>query len=202
MTNQKAAERLAGYPYVKKASLPTLQAEGASDELVFRGDGEEAVVRFTDAGIAAVTHKDLACRSERVIEAAAAHHIVVGEKNWTRDVYHFLKPSDHPHFKLRLGYTAHQGLGTWSSLPHDFENRPEPGFEEVFFYLLTGGPRRAYQVGRGLWADGSAVDSIWPVQDRAFSTVPMGYHPVVGEPGCQVRYIWAYLAKEKRWEKI
>ena len=78
----------------------------------------------------------------------------------------------------------------------------ERRFEEVFFYLLSGGNSKAIQVGSGLWADGSPVEASWPVYDRTFGTIPMGYHPVVGEPGVQVKYVWAYLVKKPSWEKI
>jgi len=135
------------------------------------------------------------------VGAADAHHLVVGEGNWQRDVYHFLKPGGRAQ-TLRLGITKHRGLGTWSSLPHPFELRPETGFEETFFYLLEGGSRSALQVGRGVWHDGSEVDAIWKVRDRTWCTIPMGYHPVVGEPGVQVSYVWAYLAKHEHWEKV
>jgi hypothetical protein len=30
----------------------------------------------------------------------------------------------------------------------------------------------------------------------------MGYHPVVGEPGVHISYVWVYLAKYPRWEKV
>jgi len=140
--------------------------------------------------------------TDKTIAAADAKHIVVGAGNWERDVYHYLIPNPAPHLQLRLGITIHRGAGTWSSLPHDFENAPEAGFEEVFFYLLEGTTQRAIQVGRGLWEDGGAVDEVWAVGDREFGAVPMGYHPVVGEPGVQVKYIWAYLAKKQAWEKI
>jgi 5-deoxy-D-glucuronate isomerase len=46
------------------------------------------------------------------------------------------------------------------------------------------------------------VDASWLVRDRSFGTIPMGYHPVVGEPGVHVSYVWAYLVKKKEWEKI
>ena len=61
---------------------------------------------------------------------------------------------------------------------------------------------KALQVGRGVWADNSKVDDVWPIHDRVFGVVPMGYHPVVGEPGVNVSYIWAYLVKANHWEKI
>ena len=135
------------------------------------------------------------------IQASSAHHIVVGEGNWERDVYHFLKPGG-PAPTMRLGITKHRGFGTWSSLPHDFELNTESGFEEIFFYILKGGGQRAIQVGRGVWHDNTPVDGVWTVNNNTFGTVPMGYHPIVGEPGVHVSYIWVYLAKYPRWEKI
>jgi 5-deoxy-D-glucuronate isomerase len=57
-------------------------------------------------------------------------------------------------------------------------------------------------MGRGVWSDNTEVDSSWPVRDHTFSTIPMGYHPVVGEPGVQVSYVWVYLCKKPGWEKI
>ena len=103
---------------------------------------------------------------------------------------------------MRVGITHHRGTGTWSSLPHDFELNTEAGFEEVFFYILKGKPMRALQLGRGVWFDNSAVDDVWPIAHETFGTVPMGYHPVVGEPGVNVSYVWVYLAKHARWEKV
>ena len=102
----------------------------------------------------------------------------------------------------RLGITRHRGVGTWSSLPHDFELNTEPGFEEVFFYIASGATARGIQVGRGVWHDNSPVDAVWPFADRVLGTVPMGYHPVVGEPGVQVSYVWAYLAKSLAGRKV
>jgi 5-deoxy-D-glucuronate isomerase len=58
------------------------------------------------------------------------------------------------------------------------------------------------QVGRGVWHDNSFIDAVWPFADQQFGTVPMGYHPVVGEPGVQISYVWVYLAKYPRWEKV
>ena len=135
------------------------------------------------------------------IQASSAQHIIVGEGNWERDVYHFLKPGG-PAPTMRLGITKHRGFGTWSSLPHDFELNTESGFEEIFFYILKGGGQRAIQVGRGVWHDNTPVDGVWTVNNNTFGTVPMGYHPIVGEPGVHVSYIWVYLAKYPRWEKI
>src|SRR3990167_7088709 len=87
---------------------------------------------------------------ETTISKNDAQHVVIGEyakhktdvtretttDNLTRDVYHFLRPGG-PSKTMRIGITHHRGYGTWSSLPHDFELAVEPGFEEVFFYMLS-----------------------------------------------------------------
>lgn len=190
------------YPFCKNAPLPTLQASGQDNHLVFATATERAEVKIAAGNISEVIHTDLLSGQIVTISATKAHHIVVGNGNWKRDVYHYLKPCPESHLQLRLGITIHRGTGTWSSLPHDFENAPEPGFEEVFFYLMEGATGRGIQVGRGLWEDGASVDEVWPIADRQFGAVPMGYHPVVGEPGVQVKYVWAYLAKKQAWEKI
>jgi 5-deoxy-D-glucuronate isomerase len=188
------------YAWSNEQKLDTLSAAGEADVLTFKAAGEEAQVHLDPEGIAKVVFT-ASGNAPVEIRREDAHAIVVGEGNAQRDVYHFLKPGG-PAPTMRLGITKHRGLGTWSSLPHDFELNTEPGFEEVFFYLLSGGPQRAVQVGRGVWHDNTAVDSVWPIADRTFSTVPMGYHPVVGEPGTHVSYIWVYLAKHPRWEKV
>jgi 5-deoxy-D-glucuronate isomerase len=191
------------YPFCNNVALAELTAEGDGNQLLFSTPSEKARVTLSDAGaIVSVAHTDLTNSKERVINNSESHHIVVGENNWRRDVYHFLKPNPTPHLQMRLGLTVHDGLGSWSSLPHDFEKNLEPGFEEVFFYLLSGGNRRGFQVGRGVWMDNTAVDDVWPITDRVFGVVPMGYHPVVGEPGVRVSYVWAYLVKFPHWEKI
>lgn len=182
-----------------KNRLKTLKVSGKDNILIFETEFEKAEVYIVDNDISKVI-----CLSkgvETVIEKDQRHHIVVGEGNTQRDVYHYLKPAGPAPF-LRLGITKHCGRGTWSSLPHSFELNTEKGFEEVFFYLLSGETKKAIQRGKGVWFDGTEVDDVWLVHDRSFSTVPMGYHPVVAEPGVQVMYIWAYLAKKKEWEKI
>ncbi|OGQ00127.1 MAG: hypothetical protein A2Z40_00670 [Deltaproteobacteria bacterium RBG_19FT_COMBO_60_16] len=187
------------YPWCNRKRLDTLEVDGRDDILVYETASERAEVHLVDGDIAKVV-----CRAggkTTLFEAKDAHHIVVGEGNAQRDVYHYLKPGG-PAPQLRLGITKHRGRGTWSSLPHPFELNPEPGFEEVFFYLLDGGTNRAVQIGRGVWHDLSPVDAAWYVMDRSFGTIPMGYHPVVGEPGVHVSYVWAYLVKKKEWEKI
>jgi len=187
------------YPWMNKIRLETLRVSGSGNILVFETDVEKAEVHINDNDISKVIH--ITNDSQIIIEKSQGYHLVVGEGNTQRDVYHYLKPAG-PSLLLRLGITIHRGLGTWSSLPHDFELQTEPGFEEVFFYLLQGGSKKAIQVGRGMWCDGSVVDEVWLVKDHSWSTIPMGYHPLVGEPGVKVSYIWAYLAKKKEWEKI
>jgi 5-deoxy-D-glucuronate isomerase len=187
------------YQWCNPIKLDTLHASGDGSQLIFKTDSETAEVYLSETDILRVVFRHGG--RETVVQNQDAHHIVVGEGNAQRDVYHYLKPRG-PAPQLRLGITKHRGIGTWSSLPHNFELTPEPGFEEVFFYLITGGNRRAIQVGEGMWHDGSAARGTWFVNDHSFGTVPMGYHPVVGEPGVTVRYVWAYLVKKSSWEKI
>lgn len=184
-----------------RKKLPTLKIREKNSRLFFKTSAEEAEVIISQNNrIERVIHRDLI--NEKEFQVNSGHSIVVGSGNCERDVYHFLLPSNEPHLQIRLGQTFHRGEGTWSSLPHDFENHLENGFEEVFFYLLSGSPKKAIQVGRGVWSDGSCVDEVWPIGDREFSAIPMGYHPVVAEPGVKVSYVWAYLAKKKAWEKV
>lgn len=187
------------YPWNNHCRLQTLSASGDGNVLVFTLPTEQAEVHFADGEISwIICH---AAGAMTRIAGDGAIHRVVGDGNTQRDVWHYLTPGG-PAPQLRLGITRHRGPGTWSSLPHPFELEKEPGFEEVFFYLLKGGSRRGIQVGQGRWCDGGEADEIWPVTDRSFSTIPMGYHPVVGEPEVRVSYVWAYVAKTPRWEKI
>lgn len=184
-----------------KQRLDLLNASIVEDVLVFEAGNEKAKVVLSNGDIKEVIFTGGENLKPVLIKATDAHYIMVGEKNTQRDVYHFLRSGGLAP-TMRLGITKHGGFGTWSSLPHDFENNPEKGFEEVFFYILHDGTKRAFQVGRGLWCDGSRVDAVWPVYNHSFGVVPMGYHPIVGEPGVHVSYVWCYLAKHKRWEKI
>lgn len=187
------------YPWNNVQNLISLKADGTGDVLRFEVGAEQVEVHLQNGSIHNVVHS-LHGRVTR-LDSSTVHSIVVGEGNAQRDVHHYLIPNG-PSPWLRLGITHHRGFGTWSSLPHPFELHGEPGFEEVFFYLLKGESQRAVQVGRGVWCDGSNVDCVWPVKDRTWSVIPMGYHPVVGEPGVHVSYVWAYLAKKTEWEKI
>jgi 5-deoxy-D-glucuronate isomerase len=182
--------------------LDTLRAQGkrrkTGDVLVFTTNEERAEVYLEDGVLEKVIF--YGADGLVIVPSKDVQPIVVGEGNTQREVYHFLKPN--PVTTMRLGITVHKGEGTWSSLPHDFELNTEPGFEEVFFYILEGGSKKAIQVGKGVWVDNEPVDSVWPVENETFGTVPMGYHPVVGEPGVNVSYVWAYLAKKPEWEKV
>ena len=187
------------YQWSNANRLQTMQVSGSNGVLVFESEQERAEVYLEEKNIVRVVCQANGVTTE--ILAKDAYHIVVGESNWQRDVYHFLKPKG-PAPTLRLGITLHSGAGTWSSLPHPFELDLEPDFEEVFFHLLEGGSQRAVQLGRGVWADNTPVDEAWLVGDQTFSTIPMGYHPVVGEPHVKVAYVWAYLATKPEWEKV
>jgi 5-deoxy-D-glucuronate isomerase len=187
------------YKWCNETRLDVLKVKGGDSKLIFTTDKEEAEVYLDGQDIGRVVHRH--CGVETVVENRNAHHIVVGEGNAQRDVFHYLKPHG-PAPELRLGITKHKGVGTWSSLPHDFELNTERGFEEVFFYLIAGGRSRAIQVGEGVWYDNSPVKDTWFVEDHSFGTIPMGYHPVVGEPGSTVHYVWAYICKKPAWEKI
>jgi 5-deoxy-D-glucuronate isomerase len=187
------------YSWSFTAPLPKLKASGENGILRFDAGDEVAEVILENNVIKSVRYTD--ARGSVLIPQSESKMITVGEGNHERDVHHFLYPSG-PAPTMRLGLTVHKGEGCWSSLPHDFELHTEPDFEEVFFYLLEGGTQRAIQVGNGVWSDNSKVDSCWPVQDRTFSAIPMGYHPVVGEPKVNVSYVWAYLCKHARWEKV
>ena len=187
------------YQWVNNKVLDLLEVQGSNNELIFNAGTEKATVHITDDDIELVKYEYN--NQKFKIEKKERHHIVVGKGNLKRDVYHYLMPGG-PAPTMRLGITKHIGKGTWSSLPHDFELNTEPGFEEVFFYLLNGSTQKAIQRGKGVWHTNEPVDEGWLVDDRTFGTVPMGYHPVVGEPGVHVSYIWIYLCKKLEWEKI
>ena len=183
----------------RREILPTLSVEGNGDLIVFKAGDEIAEVQIKDLAIDNVLYS-LGDQKTK-ISTDQSKRIVVGSGNNKRYVDHYLYPSGPARF-MRLGLTTHSGPGTWSSLPHGFELNPEEGFEEVFFYMNSGGTGKAIQVGEGVWADGSRISDCWRVDNFSFSTIPMGYHPVSAEPEVTVRYIWAYLCKHPRWEKV
>jgi 5-deoxy-D-glucuronate isomerase len=136
-----------------------------------------------------------------IAQEDATHH-VRGKGIATRDVWHYVTRE---HCKrLRAGLTVHRSA--FSSTPHGFELSPEPGFEEVFYFLVVG-DGKALLEGEGLWPDGRAVDAAWPVRNRTLAQVPMGWHRVAALAGADggvplVGYVWCYLALPGRgWEK-
>lgn len=179
--------------------LPNMRVHAHPNKLVFESADFTCYVHHADGEISNVDY--VSAEGEVRVPASNATKVSVGEGNSLREVTHFLLPGG-PAPQLRLGLTCHSASGTWSSLPHGFEQNLEDGFEEVFYYLLEGATKRALQRGHGVWCDGEEVDEVWVVNDGDLSVIPMGYHPVVGEPNVTVRYIWAYLAKFDRWEKI
>lgn len=187
------------YPWYNKSQLKTLKVSGEKDMLFFEAEAEKCEVYLKENDIQKVTC--ITKGEKTIIERDQRYQLIVGEGNFKREVDHYLKPGGPAPF-LRLGITKHCGLGTWSSLPHPFELNKDIGFEEVFFYLLDQGSKQALQVGQGVWWDGSPVNEVWRIKDRGWCTIPLGFHPVVGEPGVHVSYVWAYLAKKKEWEKI
>lgn len=185
--------------WVNQQNLGDLSVTTTETGLLVSDGGEVAFVEVEEEKISSVNFSN--GREEWTVTSDQAKVVNVGFGNTSRSVYHYLLPGG-PASRLRLGQTFHDGKGTWSSLPHDFELNPENGFEEFFRYFISGGSGVAHQVGRGVWRDGAAVDAIWTVSNGDFATIPMGYHPVVAEPEVNVSYIWAYLVKFPHWEKI
>jgi|SRR3990167_1417018 len=188
------------FSWSNEKNLSELQASGVDNVLEFRSKNERAVVRLSanGSGIDEVFYKS--DDREFTVNRGEAYHLVLGETdNTKRDVFHYLERGGLSKM-MRLGITHHHGCGTWSSLPHDFELRVEEGFEEVFFYICPGDS--AIQIVRGVWHDGTPADEVFRVRDKTFATIPMGYHPIVAEPNSTLSYIWCYLAKYPRWEKI
>lgn len=181
-------------------SLENLSGRRIGNQLEFSFQDEKAIVKLDNNKIAGVTHINA---GKSVSFETPIKTLSIGERNFQRYVEHFLIRDVNGKNLLRLGQTFHIGDGgTWSSLPHDFENYPEPGFEELFFYLLSGGSQRAIQVGKGMLFDGKEIDDAWIVNNNDFSQIPMGYHPVGGEPDVIVSYVWCYACKYERWEKV
>jgi len=180
--------------------LEKLSSRIEGDVLVFEYDNEIASIEIEDGRIKQVSHS---IDNNSINISHPLKTLNIGKRNFQRYVEHFLIKNSNSSNLLRLGQTFHSGDGgTWSSLPHDFENHPEPGFEEIFFYILEGGSKRAIQVGKGMLHDGTRIDDAWIVQDKSFSVIPMGYHPVGGEPDVVVSYIWCYACTHDRWEKV
>lgn len=187
------------YKWNNEPKFQTLKISSKENILIYEAGEEKAEIYITGNDIEKVIcyHQG----KETVIDKTKVVKITPGEGNTQRDVFHYVLPGG-PLPTFRIGITKHLKASTWSSLPHKFELDTEPGFEEAFFYLLKGGNKRAIQVGKGVWCDNSPVDGAWQVENMSWGTIPMGYHPVVGEPGVEVSYIWVYLCKKPEWEKV
>lgn len=185
---------------IESISLATLTAKFELDSVRFEAGNECAEVSLNgihNSIISVRYNGELIQKSSWVRKELEQH------PQAKRGVYHFLVPNkDEPGRILRAGLTVHRSTGTWSSLPHKFELTPEPGFEEVFFYLLRPSTGRAIQIKRGMTYEGHGLDLVVPARDRTFSEIPMGHHMLVGEPDTHVSYLWAYLAKKPEWEKV
>ncbi len=184
----------------KNISIDNLSASYSENLITIKTGNEVAQVFIEDNKILKVIHS---IDKSEIEVTSAIKNLKIGERHFKRDVDHFLIKDSNNNNLIRLGQTFHIGDGgTWSSLPHDFENYPESGFKEFFFYLLEGGSKRAIQVGKGMLHDGTKIDDAWIVNDKEFSQIPMGYHPVGGEPDVKVSYIWCYLCTKNEWEKV
>jgi len=174
----------------------------------------ECLVRFTDTGtgesvtvFAPDEFTDVAMTVSAGGKTAGisiddARHFLKGSHIAARNVWHYVT-RDHA-TALRAGLTVHRSA--FSSTPHEFELDTEPGFEEVFYFLLPDGGKAILE-GQGLWPDGGDVDAAWPVRHRQLAQVPMGWHRVTALPRDadgnvpQVGYVWCYLCTSGRWEK-
>lgn len=187
--------------YLNKIKLPNISAFYKNSTYVVKTKNEEANIKIINGKVSSVYYKTILDKKFIKLSKKSFKTRIIGKDNFKRKVIHFLYPKNKK-FKLRLGITHHSKLSSWSSLPHKFETNLERGFEEFFFYLLKNSPKTAIQVGQGVWYNSKKVSKSWLVKDKTFSVIPMGYHPVVGLPNVKVSYIWAYIAKYKRWEKI
>jgi 5-deoxy-D-glucuronate isomerase len=196
-------DRYYGSLIVQTPSLGTVQFTDLDEResVLVHVPGLFAVTMTVMAGDTRPTQAQLKPEKLEPIRQEDAAHYVRGEGIAMRDVYHYVTRE---HCKrLRAGLTVH--LSAFSSTPHEFELSPEPGFEEVFYFLVSGGGKALLE-GEGLWPDGREVDDAWPVRDRSLAQVPMGLHRVVAMVGADgpvplVGYVWCYLCKKPEWEK-
>jgi len=186
---------------LNKVKLPNITAYYKNSEYFVKTKSEEAKILIKKGQISSIFYKTNLDKKFTKLSKKNFKIKIIGKENYKRKVIHFLYRKN-KNFKLRLGITYHLKLSSWSSLPHKFETNLEKGFEEFFFYLLKNSPNKAIQVGQGVWHNFKKVNKSWFVRDKTFSIIPMGYHPVVGLPNVKVSYIWAYIAKYDRWEKI
>jgi 5-deoxy-D-glucuronate isomerase len=189
-----------------RGDLPNLHLSVVSPtEIRFNGDRESIsyVLGATTGLLSVVSAQYVDCLGREFnIDVSLTSGISIGQGPTQRKVFHYLDKQHSPNQGLRSGLTVHAAPGQWSSLPHDFELVPEQGFEEIFYYGLDGGLRRAIQVSKGVLHDLTKIDDCEFVEDRTWAVIPMGFHPIVGLPDVSVSYLWAYIAKAPHWEKV
>lgn len=116
-----------------------------------------------------------------------------------------------PALPFRAGLTLHATRGTWSSLPHEFEardallSRPASFYEQ--FAFITEEPWMGGVVKRnGFLFDPEGnpekVNDILNVRDRDIVSIPLGAHPVSGDPGVKIGYFWVYWGNLEGREKF
>ena len=172
-------------------------------------EGEFDTIRFTD--IKENEHVDVSLSDRpteimmtifgKALYSGDATHFVKGKGITERDVWHFVT-REHA-TALRAGLTVHRSA--FSSTPHDFELNLEPGFEEVFVFMMPDFTKGLLE-GQGVWPDGESVDAAWPIRNRSMAQVPMGLHRVAVLPESDGRlpwlaYVWCYLCTKPEWEK-
>src|SRR3989344_8868495 len=76
--------------WVNEKKLSSLGASLRGNVITFSAGKEKAEVYLKGSDIAKVIYRHAGTKT--VIQNKDSHRIVVGEKNWQRDVYHYLKP--------------------------------------------------------------------------------------------------------------
>lgn len=174
--------------------LPSLFVEAIGNQVSFYDRDKGDVVRaYVDYDMPRMTRFEV---NEEIMEPR--HILTIGDGICQRDVLHYTTAKECS--RLRVGITIHRG--PFSSLPHEFEKYPEPGFEEAF-YVIT--PGKGLLEGEGLLGD-NPVDIGWPIRNGDLIQVPMGWHRVVSLPNENsvpnpMAYVWGYLCKRPEWEK-
>ena len=115
-----------------------------------------------------------------------------------RDVYPIFND---PALPFRAGLTVHAARGTWSSLPHEFEakeilyTRPMPFYEYFAFITEPAGLGGVVKRNGFLFDKAGNPERICDcldIRDRDIKEIPLGYHPVSGDAGVRMMYLWVY----------
>jgi len=119
------------------------------------------------------------------------------ERGTARNVYEYIGKDSGLDF--RLGMTIHEGRGTWSSEPHDFElealkSLKPMRFWEKFAYITDPPSGWGIQTRQG-FLDGKWMQDTQIIRDRDILDIPLGVHMVTAGPGVRLAYIWVYQAE-------